>query len=88
MTAEYYSFLASIGFVICAASTCSFWHKERELHLSVHGDDFTIAGPEESLIWHEAQMKNKFRWTAIGIEHEPDQRHAEIIIKDMGVVGT
>ena len=27
------------------------------------------------------------RWTPAGIEYEPDQRHAEIIIKEMGVEG-
>ena len=48
-TAEYSSFLTSIGFVIGAASTCSFWRKDRELYLSVHGDDSASAGPEESL---------------------------------------
>ena len=60
-TAEYSSFLTSIGFVIGAASTCSFWHKDRELYLSVHGDDFTIAGPEESLAWLDAQLKNNYK---------------------------
>ena len=110
--AEYTSYLVSIGFRPGAASTCSFWHKGRELYLSVHGDDFTITGPEDSLMWLEMQMKNKYeiktehlgpgahqkqeirvlnrtiRWSPDGIEYEPDQRHAEIIIKEMGVEGS
>ena len=57
-TAEYTGFLTSIGFATGVASTCSFWHKERELHLSVHGDDFTITGPEKELAWLEKQIKN------------------------------
>ena len=47
-TAEYNSFLTSIGFASGVASTCSFWHEKRELYFLVHGDDFTTAGPEES----------------------------------------
>ena len=36
----------------------------------------------------EIRVLNKtIRWTAVGIEYEPDQRHAEIIIKEMGVEG-
>ena len=35
----------------------------------------------------EIRVLNKIiRWTAVGIEYEPDQRHAEII-KEMGVEG-
>ena len=75
----------------------------------MHGDDFTITGPEVELGWLEAQMKAKYeiktetfgpgahqkqeirvlnrtiRWTAAGIEYEPDQMHAEIIIEEMGM---
>ena len=88
----------SIGFSVGVASTCSFWHRDRELHLSVHGDDFTITGLDVELAWLEVQMKAKYeiktehfgpgahqkqeirmlnrtiRWTAAGIEYEPDQR--------------
>ena len=57
--AEYISFLTSIGFATGVASTCSFWRKERELHFSVHGNDFAITGPEGELLSLETQMKNK-----------------------------
>ena len=57
-TAEYTGFLTLIGFATGVASTCSFWRKERELHFSVHGDDFTKTGPEKELVWFETLMKN------------------------------
>ena len=44
-TAEYTGFLMSIGFATGVASTCSFWRKDRELYISVHGHDFAITGP-------------------------------------------
>ena len=99
----------SIGFSVGIASTCSFWRRDRELYLSVRGDDFTITGPEVESAWHETKMKGKYeiktehlgpdshqkqeirvlnptiRWTAIGVEYEPDQRYAKIIIKEMGM---
>ena len=60
-TAENTSFLKSIGFATSVASTCSFWHKERELHLSMCGNDFTITGPEGELLWLETQIEEQAR---------------------------
>ena len=34
--------------------------------VSVHGDDFTAAGPKDSLDWFEAQMKSKYELTVGG----------------------
>ena len=33
-------------------------------------------------------MNRTIRWTDIWIEYEPDQRHADIIIKEMGMEGS
>ena len=76
--------------------------------MSVHGDDFTVTGPDEELLDLENLMQAKYeiksehfgpdahqqqeirvlnrtiRWTAGGIEYEPDQMHSEIIINEMG----
>ena len=108
-TREYTEFLEGIGFKVGLASPCNFWHKEKELHLTVHGDDFTITGPEESLRWLRSRMEQKFeisthmlgpdkgmedevrvlnrtlRWTEAGITYEPDQRHAELIVEELGL---
>lgn len=36
-----------------------FWHEERQLISPVHGDDFTTAGPKDSLDWFKAQLERK-----------------------------
>ena len=52
--------MTSIGFMTDATSTCSFSRKDLELHVSVHGGDFTVMGPDEELIWLEKRMKAKY----------------------------
>ena len=46
---EYSSTLIDFGFRQGVASPCVFWHKERRLVCSVHGDDFTTAGGKRDL---------------------------------------
>ena len=46
---EYSSFLLESGFRRGKASPCVFFHKERNLHLVVHGDDFTNSRPKDAL---------------------------------------
>ena len=96
-----------IGFQVGKASPCSFHHAKIELSTSVHGDDFTIVGPSESLRWLEQQMTRRYEikcemlwpkdeegckteirilnrtlsWRQGGVQYEPDQRHAEMIIQ-------
>ena len=98
-----------MGFRTGSASPCQFHHADRELYISVHGDDFTVVGPTESLRWFEKEI-NKFYettvqklgpttegmqseirvlnrvivWWADGLAYEPDQRHAELIIRELG----
>ena len=47
----YINFLKSNGFRSGKVSPCVFYHEEKELRLVVHGDDFTITGPESQLDW-------------------------------------
>ena len=106
---EYTAFLRGLGFRQGSSSPCNFVHEACEVHVSVHGDDFTATGPMEGLNWFNQEMSIKYevkseflgpdagqstevrvlnrvlRWTEDGVEYEPDQRHAEIIIKSMGV---
>ena len=76
----------------------------------VHGDDFTVVGPNKSLRWLKVKMEEIYelnaefigpkvegtqtevrvlnriiRWTDEGLEYEPDQRHSEFIIEQMGM---
>ena len=81
----------------------------RELKLTVHGDDFTVTGPTADLQWMQRRTEQKYeikahylgpesgmedeiqilnrtlRWTKEGITYEADQRHAEIVIKEMNM---
>ena len=48
-TKEYTQALQAVGFTAGKTSPCNFYHKQAEISLSVHGDDFTVSGPERSL---------------------------------------
>ena len=39
---EYTTFLLTFGFQVERATPCNFTHRARRVHLSVHGDDFTV----------------------------------------------
>ena len=56
-TCEYTRALSELGFTAGRASPCIFWNKERDLHLTVHGDDFTVSGPEKQLEWLARNLK-------------------------------
>ena len=58
--------LRELGFAQGSASACVFRHKQRQLVCSVHGDDFTVAGPCSSLNWFEDAMKAKYELTVGG----------------------
>jgi len=57
---EYSGFLRSIGFVQGSACPCLFVLSERQLVLSVHGDDFTTAGPKCELDWFERLLEETY----------------------------
>ena len=106
---EYASHLQRFGFRAGLASPCNFMHKARELSVTVHGDDFTVAGPENSLVWFKGIMENKYEikasmlgpeahmsqtvrilnrilgWSPEGITYQPDGKHAEMIIQELGL---
>ena len=45
----YTKFLLSRGFAIGRGCTCNFYHRERCISLTVHGDDFTSCGSAAAL---------------------------------------
>ena len=105
-------FLNERGFVTGRASPCNFHHLERDMVLTVHGDDFTLSGSSASLGWMRKEFEKQWdvtaqvlgpdarqesevrilnriiRWTKDGLEYEPDQRHAEIAIRELGLEGS
>ena len=60
---EYSTFMKSLGFVMGDASACVFRHRSRRLTSSVHGDDFTTAGPKEELDWLKSEMEKRYELT-------------------------
>ena len=63
---EYSSTLVSFGFAQGVASPCVCTHAERSIIVSVHGDDFTAAGPKRELDWFERAMRRKYELTVGG----------------------
>ena len=58
--------LVQLGFVQGRASACVFHHPEKDIDISVHGDDFTFAGTKKNLDWFEAQMRKHYELTVGG----------------------
>ena len=52
--------LVSFGFKRGRASSCCFYHPERDIRCVVHGDDFAFTGYDEDLNWVQAQMESRF----------------------------
>ena len=57
---EYSSSMVEMGFEQGVASPCVFWHRQRSLVCSVHGDDFTTAGAKPDLDWFEAALESRY----------------------------
>ena len=67
-SAEFTRTLKRLGFTTGKASPCNFKCDAKELFLSVHGDDFTVAGPTDSLRWFEKAMTDTYEIKANGLE--------------------
>ena len=63
---EYADHLTSMGFLKGDASACVFRHPEKGLVTSVHGDDFTTAGPKVHIDWMKARLQEKYELTEEG----------------------
>ena len=57
-TKEYTKVLLDLGFIAGHATPCKFYCEERELFVTVHGDDFTAAGPKGSLEWLKSGLES------------------------------
>ena len=77
---EYSGALIEMGFTQGTASACVFSHIERGIVLSVHGDDFTAAGPKDSLDWYQKQMQERYELTIGGRLGPGDQDDKEATI--------
>ena len=52
-----------MGFCQGLSSPCVFRHPSKQLVVSVHGDDFTIAGACEDIDWFDAVIQKHYECT-------------------------
>ena len=57
----YSEFTTKSGFTKGVCSPCVFYHKQRDLRVVVHGDDFTILGHTNGLDWFKEEIKKIFK---------------------------
>ena len=59
--AHYAGKLEGVGFRRGVATPVSFYHKDMDVNLVVHGDDFTFVGDQKGLEWAEELMRNWYK---------------------------
>ena len=77
---EYSASLLAMGFTQGTASACVFSHPQLDILLSVHGDDFTAAGPKVGLDEFEKMMRARYELTCGGRLGPGDQDDKEATI--------
>ena len=55
--------VTKLGFVQGVSCPCVFRHPERNVVVTVHGDDFTTVGAKPDLDWFEESMKQSYELT-------------------------
>ena len=58
---EYRDLMIKAGFKACKSSPCVFWFESKGLRAVIHGDDFTMLGPEQSLMWFRGEASRRFK---------------------------
>ena len=68
--------LTANQFIKGVSSPCNSHHPAKQLHVIVHGGDFTITGPFKSLRWFEQLLNNRYegKHKLLGPEGEPTVR--------------
>ena len=84
---EYSGFLRSIGFRQGAACPCLFINSDRQLAVSVHGDDFTTAGPKCEIDWFEKLLEQKYELKKGGRLGPGDGDTKELIVLNRDPMG-
>ena len=105
--------LRGLGFIQGRACPCAFYNPVKDCRIIIHGDDFTVLGLDEDILWLQKELNNTFptklrgilgtsdqhqkeirilnrvlRITTGGLEYEPDVRHVETIIQELGLQGS
>lgn len=64
---EYTRTLMGVGFQRGKCNPCMFYHADRSLRVLVHGDAFTVSGPESQLQWIAEVFKHKYKTKIRGV---------------------
>ncbi len=56
------------------------YNKERDISMAVHGDDFTLCGLEDDLLWIQALMKSWFEIKVRAMLGPDDKDDEEVIL--------
>ena len=84
---EYASTLVEeLGFSIGDSSACVFYHRQRGLRCSVHGDDLTTCGPKNQLDWFKGELEKHYELTGAhrlgpGAEDDKEARVLNRIVR-------
>ena len=57
---EYTKTLRGWGFDVGKSSPYNFSHRERDIHMTVHGDDFAVTGTTSQLKWLKGKMSSEY----------------------------
>ena len=73
-----------MGFTQGTSSACVFRHDERQMMVSLHGDDFTCSGAQPQLQWLETEMRAKYELT-VGAQLGPgkDDEHESLVLNSV-----
>ena len=106
---EYTQTLVDDGYIQGVSNPCLFYHKERDVSVMVHGDDFIAIGTDDNLDATKKTLEDKYKLKTErlgvgkhdlkevrilnkvvrvedgGVRLEADPRHAEIVIKELGL---
>ena len=51
---------SDVGFSSCAITPCMLYHVGKNLRVVIHGDDFTVLGTHEDLMWFRQRIRERF----------------------------
>ena len=71
--------LKELGFLAGRASPCNFYHPQRGISMTVHGDDFTSCGKEADLKRLDAQLKARYELKTNVLGPDASRGHLEEI---------
>ena len=75
--------MIKLGFMQASSNSCLYFHKEKQIRIEVHGDDFTGVGPKSELQWFADALKAYWTIDVRGILGPPSMQgvdHSIVIL--------